>query len=88
MKRNDSFFDHNLDNIRLNLIDAIDYILESWAEGHSVGSWEYCEPGEIYEGFVDNIDVEDEDFYDDVDETNYDPYLGCDFYDCGSYDEW
>ena len=29
-----------------------------------------------------------EDFYDDVDETNYDPYMGCDFYDCGSYDEW
>ena len=19
---------------------------------------------------------------------DYDPYLGCDFYDCGSYDEW
>lgn len=27
----------------------------------------------------------DEGYYweDDVDETNYDPYLGCDFYDCG-----
>ena len=29
-------------------------------------------------------DEEDEDYFcDDVDESNYDPYLGCDFYDCG-----
>ena len=28
-------------------------------------------------------EVEYDDWDDDVDETFYDPYMGCDFYDCG-----
>ena len=39
---------------------------------------------------IDEVeDDEDEpDFPDDVDETNYDPYAGCDVYDCEPIDDW
>ena len=41
---------------------------------------------------VDEVDetIEDEDMdapYDEVDETNYDPYMGCDFYETSDIDE-
>ncbi len=38
----------------------------------------------------ENDEDEDEyDFEDDVDETNYDPYMGCDFWDDGSsFEGW
>ena len=34
---------------------------------------------------LDEDEEEDEDWEDDVDETNYDPYLGCEFYDFSDY---
>lgn len=73
-----SYFEHNITIAQLDLIDAIKIVLECWAEGQSVN--------DLYD--IERDEAEEEDFYDDVDETNYDPYLGCDFYDCGSYDEW
>lgn len=36
---------------------------------------------------IDDIEEEDYDFPDDVDETNYDPYMGCDFYETCDCDE-
>ena len=36
---------------------------------------------------IDDIEEEDYDFPDDVDETNYDPYMGCDFYETCNCDE-
>ena len=64
--------------LRINLgyfLDTLKTTIACWNNGEAVT--------DIY----DFVDDEGEDFYDDVDETNYDPYLGCDFYDCGSYDE-
>ena len=41
---------------------------------------EYCEAGECHHCY--------DDIPDDVDETNYDPYCGCDMFEiCGSIDE-
>lgn len=42
---------------------------------------------------IDEVENEEEncepDFPDDVDETNYDPYMGCDFFeDCGIDEGW
>lgn len=31
---------------------------------------------------------EEDDFCDDVDESDYDPYLGQDWYDCFGYPDW
>lgn len=73
-----SYFEHNITIAQLDLIDAIKIVLECWEQGQSVN--------DLYD--IERDEAEEEDFYDDVDETNYDPYLGCDFYDCGSYDEW
>ena len=36
---------------------------------------------------IDDIEEEDYDFPDDVDETNYDPYMGCDFFETCDCDE-
>lgn len=37
----------------------------------------------------DEDDEDEYDFEDDVDETNYDPYMGCDFWDDGnSFEGW
>ena len=45
---------------------------------------DFCEKEEIYK--VE--DKADYDIPDDVDETNYDPYCGCDMFEiCGSIDE-
>lgn len=72
-----SYFEHNITIAQLDLIDSIKIVLECWEQGQAVT--------DLYDIEKD----EDEDYFnDDVDETNYDPYLGCDFYDCGSYDEW
>lgn len=39
-------------------------------------------------GHFDDEDEENYDIPDDVDETNYDPYCGCDMFEiCGSIDE-
>lgn len=73
-----SHFEHNITIAQLDFIDAIKTVLECWGQGQAVT--------DLYD--IERDEAEEEDFYDDVDETNYDPYLGCDFYDCGSYDEW
>lgn len=36
---------------------------------------------------IDDIEEEDYDFPDDVDETNYDPYMGCDCFETCDCDE-
>lgn len=72
-----SYFESNLTIAQLDLIGAIRIVLECWEQGQAVN--------DLYDIERD----EDEDYFnDDVDETNYDPYLGCDFYDFGGYDEW
>ena len=50
---------------------------------------------ECWESGMSFYDIEDDtdpdwcdDWSDDVDETNYDPYLGCDFYDCAYENDW
>lgn len=66
-------------DLRINL----GYFLETFKT--TIACWNN---GEAVTDIYELVDDEEEDFYDDVDETNYDPYLGCDFYDCGSYEEW
>lgn len=74
-----SYFESNLTIAQLDLIGAIRIILECWEQGQAVN--------DLYD--IERDEDEDEDYFnDDVDETNYDPYLGCDFYDFGGYDEW
>lgn len=74
-----SYFESNLTIAQLDLIGAIRIVLECWEQGQAVN--------DLYD--IERDEDEDEDYFnDDVDETNYDPYLGCDFYDFGGYDEW
>ena len=40
------------------------------------------ETGEIIAKCAWETPEDEDDFCDDVDESNYDPYIGCDFYDC------
>ncbi len=56
-----------------------------WDEDDIPGHWHFdisVDDGRTgYEDF--------DDFEDDVDETNYDPYMGCDFWDDGgSFEGW
>ena len=78
MKTVFSYFEHNITIAQLDFIDAIKTVLECWEQGQAVT--------DIYD--IERDEAEEEDFYDDVDETNYDPYLGCDFYDFGGCEEW
>lgn len=77
MKTVFSYFEHNITIAQLDLIDAIKTVLECWEQCQAVT--------DLYDI---EMDEDEDDFNDDVDETNYDPYLGCDVYDFGSYDEW
>ena len=45
------------------------------------------ETPEIPLDMFEDVKGEEPDFPDDVDETNYDPYLGCDFYETCDFDE-
>ena len=36
---------------------------------------------------VEDENEDEPDFPDDVDESNYNPYMGCDFFECDSIDE-
>lgn len=51
-----------------------------------------AETGEIYASCYYDFDSEEDDDYpdwdDDVDETFYNPYMGCDDFEVGGYDEW
>ena len=44
----------------------------------------------LFAGTTSFIEDENEnyDFDDSVDESNYDPYAGCDVYDCEPIDDW
>ena len=44
---------------------------------------DFCSEYESWENYHDIVDDNYDDIPDDVDESNYDPYLGQDFYDCG-----
>ncbi len=70
-----SNFEHDI-LVNLNyFLDVFKTTLACWENGEAVT--------DIYDIERD----EDDDFYElDVDETNYDPYLGCDFYDYGCED--
>ena len=46
----------------------------------------YQQYAEEYGLEIDDPDIDDID--DDADETNYDPYAGCDIYEYDSVDEW
>lgn len=47
----------------------------------------YCELNDIV--YIIEDEDEESDIPDDVDETNYDPYMGCDSYDdCGIDEGW
>ena len=53
----------------------------------SAAIWD-ADTGEVYAvcGF-DEDDIEEEDYFpDDVDESAYDPYMGCDFYESCDFD--
>lgn len=45
------------------------------------------EIAEIPLNMFEDVEEEDYDFPDDVDETNYDPYMGCDFFETCDCDE-
>lgn len=45
------------------------------------------ETAEIPLGMFEDVSDDEPDFPDDVDETNYDPYMGCDFFETCDYDE-
>ena len=50
----------------------------------------FCdEMDELINEDFDLFEEDEEDYWDDdVDETNYDPYLGCDFYDTDDCCDW
>lgn len=75
--KNIAYFESNIRVAQMDLIDTLKIVLECWKNDEAV---------------TDLYDIEyeeDEDFFnDDVDETNYDPYLGCDFYECEYENDW
>ena len=71
-------------------VDDFAAYLESLTRGYFV---EFCENlnitdvEETAEIPLDMFEDEEPDFPDDVDETNYDPYMGCDFFETCDCDE-
>lgn len=63
-----------------NLQDAVDYIEENWIEGDGCDADIVSgDTGEILLHFEDETDYDD--WSDDVDESFYNPYMGCDDFD-------
>ena len=48
----------------------------------------FCASMDAIEDLIDEEEDEEDYWDDDVDETNCDPYLGCDFYDTGDCCDW
>ena len=74
-------------------VDDFAAYLESLTRGYFV---EFCEnlnitdveeTAEIPLDMFEDVEDEEPDFPDDVDETNYDPYMGCDFFETCDCDE-
>lgn len=65
-------FEITLEELTATFITSLHFIMENWNEEIIV----VCDDDEDPEW-----DDEWPDWDDDVDETNYDPYLGCDFFD-------
>ena len=62
-------FEITLEELTATFITSLRFIMENWNE-------------EIIVVCDDDEDPEwDDEWPDDVDESNYDPYLGCDFFD-------
>lgn len=72
--------------------------LASWTPCDEIGfdgrhHCPYCDDGdyvncEYYCGADEPADDYDYDYEDDVDESFYDPYMGCDDYDCPTIDDY
>jgi hypothetical protein len=74
-------------------VDDFAAYLESLTRGYFV---EFCEnlnitdveeTAEVPLDMFEDVEDEEPDFPDDVDETNYDPYMGCDFFETCDCDE-
>ena len=76
--------DDKFDNYTADFVAMFTWITEAWAQGESTLPCEWIWKNPILREMAGN----DDDFIDDdVDESNYDPYLGCDIYDsCESFD--
>lgn len=81
-------------NLTGNFLGAFDFILENWAVGNTCKLYDFNWDNVIIMSMAhqqEAIETADyDDYEDDVDETNYDPYMGCDFYESYDYDltEW
>ena len=67
-------------------LGTFDYVLENWNAGNGCKLYEFRWDNTIIMSMAhqqEAIDTAnyDDDFADDVDESFYDPYLGCDIYD-------
>ncbi len=75
-------------------LGAFDFVLANWEAGNGCKLYEFNWNNVLImsdahkQMAIDEAEYgEDDDFDDDVDESNYDPYLGCDIYDsCESFD--
>ena len=64
-------FEITLEELTTDFIEVLRFGMANWTEELVI----VCDDDEDPEW--------DDEWPDDVDESNYDPYLGCDFYDCG-----
>ena len=69
-------FELTITVITNDFIDELQHIMGLWEQGISAKDW----------AEEDTQDLDDE-FWDDVDETFYDPYAGCEIWDNCNY-EW
>lgn len=87
-----TYSDDVFDNLTGGFLGAFDFILENWAVGNTCRLYDFEWDNVIIMSIAhkqEAIETADyDDFEDDVDETNYDPYMGCDFYDFGGCEDW
>lgn len=83
------YSDNKFDNITANFIGAFGMIFGNWKEGNVVKPYEFIWDNPILAEMAENQYAEEclDDFNDDVDETFYDPYAGCEIWDNCNY-EW
>lgn len=71
--------DNKFDNNTADFISMFTWITDAWRQGESTLPCEWIWKNPILKEIAGND--EEPDFDDDVDESFYDPYLGCDIYD-------
>ena len=79
------YYENDFAVITKDFVDAITDLLDNWDIAHHICQYDWF--NETIQEMAEN-ELYGDYYEDDVDESDYDPYMGCNFYEPYDYVDW